>query len=69
MSRSKIFSVLIVILLLSLSLIGCSKVQVVLPNEADLKSIVLSDNKEENNKYITITDNEEIKKIIDSIKF
>ncbi|MGG7163548.1 DUF5301 domain-containing protein [Clostridium ihumii] len=68
MSRSKIFSVLIVILLLSLSLIGCSKVQVVLPNEADLKNIVLSDNKEENNKYITITDNEEIKKIIDIIK-
>lgn len=68
MSRSKIFSILIVILLLNLSLFCCSKVQITLPNEADLESIVLSESTEENNKHITITDNEEIKNIIDSIK-
>lgn len=68
MSRSKIFSILIVILLLSLSLVGCSKGQITLPNEADLESVVLSESTEENNKHITITDNEEIKNIIDSIK-
>lgn len=68
MSRSKIFSILIVILLLSLSLVACSKVQIILPNEADLESIVLSESTEENNKHITIADNEEIKNIIDSIK-
>lgn len=68
MSRSKIFSILIVILLLSLSLAGCSKGQITLPNEADLESVVLSESTEENNKHITITDNEEIKNIIGSIK-
>jgi len=68
MSRSKVFSILIVILLLSLSLVACSKVQITLPNEADLESIVLSESKEENNKHITITYNEEIKNIIDNIK-
>ncbi len=68
MSRCKIFSILIVILLLSLSLIGCSKVQITLPNEADLESIVLSESTQENNKHIIITDSEEIKNIINSIK-
>lgn len=68
MSRSKILSILIVILLLSLSLLGCSKLKITLPNEADLESIVLSESAEENNKHITITDNEGIKNIIDSIK-
>lgn len=68
MSRSKIISILIVILLLSLSLLGCSKLKITLPNEADLESIVLSESAEENNKHIIITDNEGIKNIIDSIK-
>lgn len=68
MSRNKIFSILIVILLLSLSLVGCSKVQITLPNESDLERVVLSESTEENNKHITITDNEEIKNIIHSIK-
>lgn len=68
MDRSKIFSTLIVILLLSLSFVGCDKTQITLPNEADLESIVLSESIEENNKHITITGNEEMKKIIDSIK-
>lgn len=68
MDRSKNFSTLIVILLLSLSFVGCDKTQITLPNEADLESIVLSESIEENKKHITITGNEEMKKIIDSIK-
>lgn len=68
MSRSKMFSILIIILLLSLSLIGCSKVEITLPNEDDLQSIGLLESTEENSKHIIITDNEEITNIIYSIK-
>ncbi|MEG0021127.1 MAG: hypothetical protein RR728_11300, partial [Oscillospiraceae bacterium] len=52
--------------LLSLSFAGCEKVQINLPNESDLKSIALSESTGENNTYITITSNEEIRNIIDS---
>lgn len=68
MNRSRIFNVLIVLLLLSLSLSGCDIVQITLPNEDDLERVVLLEPTEENNTYITITDNEEIRNIIDNIK-
>lgn len=68
MNMSKTFNVLIVLLLLSLSLSGCDIVQITLPNEDDLERIVLLEPTEENNTYITITDNEEVRNIIDNIK-
>lgn len=68
MNRSKNFNILIVLLLLSLSLSGCDIVQITLPNEDDLERIVLLEPTEENNTYITITDNEEIRNITDNIK-
>lgn len=68
MNKSKVFSLLIMTLLLSLSFFGCRKVQIVLPNQVDLESIVLSEPTEKNNTSIIITDNKELKNIIDSIK-
>lgn len=55
-------------LLLSLNFVSCSKVQIILPNEANLESIVLSKSTEKDNRPIIITDNKEFKNIIDNIK-
>lgn len=68
MNKSKVFTILIGIFLLGLSFVGCDKAQITLPNESDLKSIVLSESTKENNIYSTITSKKEIKSIIDSIK-
>lgn len=68
MNRSKTFSLLIVTLILSLNFVSCSKVQIVLPNETDLESIVLSESIGKDNTSIIIDGNNEIKNIIDSIK-
>lgn len=68
MNKSKIFSILIAIFLLSLGFVGCDKMQITLPSEADLESIILSESTEGNNVQVTITGNEEIKSIIDNIK-
>lgn len=68
MNRIRIFSFLVMTLLLSLNFVGCSKVQIVLPNEANLESIVLSKSTDKNNTLITINGNKEFKNIIDSIK-
>lgn len=68
MNRIRIFSFLVMTLLLSLNFVGCSKVQIVLPNEANLESIVLSKSTDKNNTLITINGNKEFKNIIHSIK-
>ena len=68
MNKSKVFSLLIVNLLLSLSFLGCSKVQIELPDQVDLENVVLSEPTEKNNTPAIITDKKELKNIIDSIK-
>lgn len=60
MNRIRIFSFLVMTLLLSLNFVGCSKVQIVLPNEANLESIVLS---KSTDKIIHLLQSMEIKSL------
>lgn len=61
-------SVLMVILCLTLSFVGCAKLEITFPDEGNLESIVLSESSSKNNTRVTITETEEINNILNSIK-
>ncbi|MGL4914088.1 MAG: DUF5301 domain-containing protein [Romboutsia sp.] len=68
MNVSKKISALMLIFYLSLSFVGCDGFEITFSDESDLESIVLSEYSEGKNNRITITDTEEIKNILNSIK-